>query len=126
MKLFLKKKEAIPFEVEDSPKIRRAKKFLNNFLDKGLNYYEENNNGLKSNFTDALIVKDGKMLFLQRAKDSKVEPEKWGFPGGHLEKLIRNNTGVSSKNFFLVVVTIIGCPFTSCSCCYFNNWSLGQ
>lgn len=24
-------------------------------------------------------------------------------------KLIRNNTGVSSKNFFLVVVTIIGC-----------------
>ena len=26
------------------------------------------------------------MLFLQRAKDSKVEPEKWGFPGGHLEK----------------------------------------
>lgn len=26
-----------------------------------------------------------------------------------LSKLIRNNTGVSSKNFFLVVVTIIGC-----------------
>lgn len=25
------------------------------------------------------------------------------------KKLIRNNTGVSSKNFFLVVVTIIGC-----------------
>lgn len=24
-------------------------------------------------------------------------------------KLIRNNTGVSSKNFFLVIVTIIGC-----------------
>ena len=24
-------------------------------------------------------------------------------------KLIKNNTGVSSKNFFLVVVTIIGC-----------------
>ena len=26
-----------------------------------------------------------------------------------LRKLIQNNTGVSSKNFFLVVVTIIGC-----------------
>jgi hypothetical protein len=26
-----------------------------------------------------------------------------------LRKLITNNTGVSSKNFFLVVVTIIGC-----------------
>lgn len=26
-----------------------------------------------------------------------------------LSKLIKNNTGVSSKNFFLVVVTIIGC-----------------
>lgn len=24
-------------------------------------------------------------------------------------KLIKNNTGVSSKNFFLVVITIIGC-----------------
>ena len=27
----------------------------------------------------------------------------------YFKKLIRNNTGVSSKNFFLVVVTIIGC-----------------
>lgn len=27
----------------------------------------------------------------------------------YIEKLIKNNTGVSSKNFFLVVVTIIGC-----------------
>lgn len=27
----------------------------------------------------------------------------------YLNKLIRNNTGVSSKNFFLVAVTIIGC-----------------
>jgi len=26
-----------------------------------------------------------------------------------LSKLIKNNTGVSSKNFFLVIVTIIGC-----------------
>lgn len=25
------------------------------------------------------------------------------------KKLIQNNTGISSKNFFLVVVTIIGC-----------------
>ena len=25
------------------------------------------------------------------------------------KKLIRNNTGVSSKNFFLIVVTLIGC-----------------
>ena len=31
--VILKEKEAIPFEVEDSPKIRRAK-ILNNFLDK--------------------------------------------------------------------------------------------
>ena len=27
----------------------------------------------------------------------------------YIGKLIKNNTGVSSKNFFLVVVTIIGC-----------------
>lgn len=27
----------------------------------------------------------------------------------YLQKLIKNNTGVSSKNFFLVVVTVIGC-----------------
>ena len=27
----------------------------------------------------------------------------------YLKKLISNNTGVSSKNFFLVTVTIIGC-----------------
>jgi hypothetical protein len=27
----------------------------------------------------------------------------------YLNKLIQNNTGVSSKNFFLVIVTIIGC-----------------
>lgn len=27
----------------------------------------------------------------------------------YLKKLISNNTGVSSKNFFLVVITIIGC-----------------
>ena len=27
----------------------------------------------------------------------------------YLNKLISNNTGVSSKNFFLVVITIIGC-----------------
>lgn len=27
----------------------------------------------------------------------------------YIKKLIANNTGVSSKNFFLVVVTIIGC-----------------
>ena len=85
--VILKEKEAIPFEVEDSPKIRRAK-ILNNFWTKGLDYYKENNDGLKSNFTDALIVKNGKMLFLQRAKNIKVEPEKWGLPGGHLEKFL--------------------------------------
>ena len=27
----------------------------------------------------------------------------------YLKKLIANNTGVSSKNFFMVVITIIGC-----------------
>ena len=26
-----------------------------------------------------------------------------------IEKLVKNNTGVSSKNFFLVLVTLIGC-----------------
>lgn len=26
-----------------------------------------------------------------------------------LQKLVRNNTGVSSKNFFLVTITFIGC-----------------
>lgn len=28
---------------------------------------------------------------------------------GFLEKLIKSNSGISSKNFFLVTVTIIGC-----------------
>ena len=28
---------------------------------------------------------------------------------GFLSKLIRSNSGISSKNFFLVVVTLIGC-----------------
>lgn len=28
---------------------------------------------------------------------------------GFLEKLIKSNSGISSKNFFLVVVTLIGC-----------------
>lgn len=27
----------------------------------------------------------------------------------YFKKLVRNNTGVSSKNFFLVLVTLIGC-----------------
>lgn len=85
--VILKEKEAIPFETEDSPKIRRAR-ILNNFWTKGLDYYKENHDGLKSNFTDALIVKNGKMLFLKRAKDSEIEPEKWGLPGGHLEKFL--------------------------------------
>ena len=85
--VILKEKEAIPLETEDSPKIRRAK-ILNNFWTKGLDYYKENNDGLKSNFTDALIVKDGKMLFLKRTKNSEIEPEKWGVPGGHLEKFL--------------------------------------
>lgn len=85
--VILKEKEAIPFEIEDSPKIRRAK-ILNNFWTKGLDYYKENHDGLKSNFTDALIVKNGKMLFLKRAKGSEIEPEKWGLPAGHLEKFL--------------------------------------
>ena len=85
--VILKEKEAIPFETEESPKVRRAH-ILNNFWTKGLDYYEENHNGLKSNFTDALVVKNGKMLFLKRAKNNKIEPEKWGFPGGHLEKFL--------------------------------------
>lgn len=34
----------------------------------------------------------------------KVKRSKWWFT-----RLIENNTGVSSKNFFLVTVTIIGC-----------------
>jgi len=34
-----------------------------------------------------------------------LKPLKMNF----LSKLVSNNTGVSSKNFFLVVITIIGC-----------------
>jgi 8-oxo-dGTP pyrophosphatase MutT (NUDIX family) len=92
-KVIFKEKEAIPLEVEDSPKIRRAK-ILNNFWTKGLDYYKENHNGLKSDFTDALIVKNGKMLFLQRTKDSKIEPGKWGLAGGHLEKFLSQEKNV--------------------------------
>lgn len=87
-KVILKEKEAIPLEVESSPKIRRAK-ILNNFWTKGLDYYKENHDGLKSNFTDALIVKNGKMLFGLRSKESEIEPNKWGLLGaGHLEAFL--------------------------------------
>lgn len=91
--VILKEKEAIPFETEDSPKIRRAK-ILNNFWTKGLDYYKENNNGLRSDFTDALIVKNGKMLFLQRTKNAEIEPNKWGLPGGHKEKFLSEERNV--------------------------------
>lgn len=88
-----KEKEAIPFELESSPKLRRFK-ILTNFWTKGLDYYKENNNGLKSDFTDALIVKNGKMLFLQRSKDSEIEPNKWCVPGGHKEKFLSEEKNV--------------------------------
>lgn len=91
--VILKEKEAIPFEIEDSPKLRRTK-ILNNFWNKGLDYYKENNQGLKSDFTDALIVKEGKMLFLKRSKNSEIEPDKWGLPGGHLEKFLSQEKNV--------------------------------
>lgn len=85
--IILKEKEAIPFEDEESPKLRRFK-ILNNLYTKGLDYYKENHDGLKSNFTDAFIVKEGKMLFLKRVKDAEIEPDKWGLPGGHLENFL--------------------------------------
>lgn len=86
--VILKEKEAIPLEVESSNKLRRIK-ILNNLYSKGLDFYKESEGGLKSDFTDALIVKDGKMLFGLRSKDSKVEPNKWGLLGaGHLERFL--------------------------------------
>lgn len=91
--VILKEKEAIPLEIENSPKLRRTK-ILNNFWNKGLDYYKENQEGLKSDFTDAIIVKNAKMLFLKRSKDSEIEPDKWGFPGGHLEKFLNQETNV--------------------------------
>lgn len=41
-------------------------------------------------------------LCIQKLKDNYMKLINW------LSQLIRNNTGVSSKNFFLVSVTIIG------------------
>lgn len=37
--------------------------------------------------TAAIIRKDGKILIAQRKKDSKLEADKWEFPGGKVEFL---------------------------------------
>lgn len=107
-------KEAIRLEPEEIPKIRRAK-ILNNLYTKGLDYYKENEGGKKSDFTDAIILnKDGKILFLLRTKDSKIEPNKYCLPGGHLEsfmskennilKEIKEETNLDIINYHLAAI----------------------
>lgn len=81
-------KEAILFEEESSPKLRRNK-ILKNLYENGLDFYKENNNGSNSDFTDALIINKGKLLLGLRSKDCAIAPNKWGLLGsGHLEKFL--------------------------------------
>jgi 8-oxo-dGTP pyrophosphatase MutT (NUDIX family) len=91
--IFLEKK-AIPFEMDiKNAKIRRAV-ILKNLYDKGLDFYKENDGKLKSDFTDAVILNEnGEILFLLRNKKDSIEGNKYGFPGGHLERslnVVRN------------------------------------
>lgn len=90
-------KDAILFEEEVSPKLRRNK-ILKNLYDNGLDFYEENNNGLNSDFTDALIIQNGKLLLGLRSKDCIIEPNKWGLLGsGHLEKFLSAERNVKKE-----------------------------
>lgn len=91
-------KEAIPFEIDiTNVKIRRAT-ILKNLFEKGLDFYKENKGGLKSDFTDALILnKEGKLLFLLRNKEDKIGPYKWCLPGGHLEKSLSPERNVKKE-----------------------------
>lgn len=86
--VILKEKEAINFELDLNPKLRRIK-ILNNLYTKGLDYYTENDGTKPSDFTDALIINnEGKLLFLLRKEDAKIGPNQWCLPGGHLEKFL--------------------------------------
>ena len=92
--VIIAEKKAIPFEIDiQNVKIRRAI-ILKNLYDYGLNYYDENNKGLKSDFTDAIITnKQGQILFLLRNQQDAIEGGKYGLIGGHLEKslnVVRN------------------------------------
>ena len=92
--VIIAEKKAIPFEIDiQNVKIRRAI-ILKNLYDYGLNYYDENNKGLKSDFTDAIITnKQGQILFLLRNQQDTIEGGKYGLIGGHLEKslnVVRN------------------------------------
>lgn len=90
-------KDAILFEEEVSPKLRRNK-ILKNLYDNGLDFYAENNNGLNSDFTDALIIQNGKLLLGLRSKDCIIEPNKWGLLGsGHLEKFLSAERNVKKE-----------------------------
>lgn len=84
--VILAEKRAIPIEIDiKNAKIRRAV-ILNNLYNHGLNYYEENNKGVKSDFTDAIIVnKQGEILFLLRNKKDDIKGGEYCLSGGHLE-----------------------------------------
>ena len=85
--VILAEKKAILFEQDiENPKIRRAT-ILNNLFNNGLDFYNENERGVKSDFTDAIIVNDkGQILFLLRNKQDSIEGNKYCLAGGHLEK----------------------------------------
>lgn len=92
--IILKEKEAILLEQEENPKLRRVK-ILNNLYTKGLDYYKENEDGIKSDFTDALIVNyKGELLFLLRRDDAPIGPGQYCLPGGHLEKFLTTDKNI--------------------------------
>lgn len=93
-----KEKEAILFEMDiKNPKIRRVT-ILNNFYKSGLNFYSENEGGINSDFTDAIIVKDGKILMGLRNENSTIGSKQWCLlGGGHLEKFLSPERNVKKE-----------------------------
>lgn len=111
-------KEAILLETEEkNAKLRRAK-ILKNLYKEGLDFYKEVEGGLKSDFTDAIIVNGkGEILFLKRANYTNVAPGKYGLPAGHLEKFknieanvikeVKEETGLDTLDCKLISVRSI-------------------
>lgn len=108
--VILLEKEAIPYEIDErNIKLRRVK-ILKNIFDHGLDFYKENKGGLKSDFTDALILnKEGKILMLLRNKEDKIEPNKWGPVGGHLETSLSPERNVKKEIKEETGLTVLEC-----------------
>ena len=46
--------------------------------------FEQKGDGDITTYGDVICKKEGKILLLKRSSESKLEPNKWAFPGGHV------------------------------------------